>query len=351
MAGLFRKSYTVPIPDDAERLTVKGVASARFKQRKKTITAPLTTDGTRVRITSPFYYGRVHGKTVRLFKDEVASRQRLAELVRNAERGQTDLADPCDGQRRRPLAEHVDEWEAAMRNDGAGSKHVRQFSSCMRRIVEGCKFVVIADLSASRVQQFLADLREDRQTVATIDPAKQFYTRAELAALLHVKPCAVTSLIKRHRLPGEGQGKRRRFPKSTAEALCETRNRGASIRTSNLYLAAAKAFCNWLVQDRRALENPLEHLSGGNVEMDRRRDRRILDEMELRQLLAEAAASTVTYRGMAGPDREALYLVACVTGFRAGELAALCPKDFALEGDTPEVTLSGVYTKNQKPAT
>ena len=44
------------------------------------------------------------------------------------------------------------------------------------------------------------------------------------------------------------------------------------------YLDAINGFCRWLVQDRRMLESPVDHLAGGNVRLDRRHDRQILDE-------------------------------------------------------------------------
>src|ERR1041385_3607358 len=85
MSNIFRKSYTLPIPVGAQMVTVKGVPSARFKRKGKTIAAPLTASGDRVRVESPFYYGTVDGKPVRLFTDAVASQQRLAELLRKSE--------------------------------------------------------------------------------------------------------------------------------------------------------------------------------------------------------------------------------------------------------------------------
>ena len=57
--NLFRKSYTLPIPEGAELLTVKGVPSARFKRKGKTTTAPLTEAADRIRVESPFWYGRI----------------------------------------------------------------------------------------------------------------------------------------------------------------------------------------------------------------------------------------------------------------------------------------------------
>ncbi len=349
MSNIFRKSYTLPIPADAELVTIKGAPSARFKHKRRTITVPLTKNGSRVRLCSPCWYGRVGGKVVKLFTDAVASQQKLAELIRDAERNQTGLADPGREQRKRPLDEHVGEWEAAMRNDGAGEKHVRQFVGCVRGTINGCQFTFLADISASRVQQYLADLRQDRHRV-TLDPGKAEYKRNELAAILRVKPSAIPSLVRRHRLQAVGEGKARRYPKATAEALCEMRGRGVSVRTSNLHLAAVKAFCHWLVKERRMAESPLDHLEGGNVKLDRRHDRRILDEAELRMVIDMAQKSAIVFRDLGGRDRAMLYQTACTSGFRASELAATCPKDFNLDSEAPEVRLSGTFTKNGKTA-
>ena len=62
-----------------------------------------------------------------------------------------------------------------------------------------------------------------------------------------------------------------------------------SIKTANLYLDAVKQFANWMVADRRMPDNPFEHLSGGNVKLDRRHDRRTLSLDELRALTQEEA--------------------------------------------------------------
>lgn len=346
---IFRKSYSVEVPPGAERVKVKGIPSARFKRNGKTITAPLVKGrDDRALVQSPSYYGTVDGKAVLLFADAVASRQRLAELRRKVERHESGLADPFEQHRRRPLTEHIDDWRTAMVNEGSTAKHAGQYASSVRRIVAGCKFAFITDISASHVQQFLADFRKD-QPAATLDPSKESYSRAELAHLLGVGKCDVSFLIKRHRLAATGVSRARRYPAATAAALLANRGRGASIRTSNQYLAAMKAFCNWLVKDRRTSSSVLSHLSGGNVELDRRHGRRILDEGELRLVMGEAGKSGRTFRDMTGVDREMLYLTACGTGFRAGELAALCPRDFMLDG-SPVVTLDGEYTKNGKAA-
>jgi integrase len=142
----------------------------------------------------------------------------------------------------------------------------------------------------------------------------------------------------------------RRFPQEPAEALHAQRTRGRSIKTSNLYLDAVKAFCNWLVQSRREADNPLSHLSGGNVKLDRRHDRRTLSADELRGVIRSDRASERSFPRLSGADRAMLYSVARATGFRASELASLAPAAFALEGSPPTTTLAADGAKNGRTA-
>jgi hypothetical protein len=111
-----------------------------------------------------------------------------------------------------------------------------------------------------------------------------------------------------------------------------------------------KGFTAWLVQDRRTADNPLSHLYGGNVKLDRRHDRRALSLVELRATLNTAAGSNVLFRGLSGRDRHVLYLTACATGFRAEELACLRPESFALDAEPPVAVLGAAETKNRKGA-
>jgi integrase len=93
-------------------------------------------------------------------------------------------------------------------------------------------------------------------------------------------------------------------------------------------------------------ENPLDHLSGGSVKLDRRHDRQTLAEDLLRSVIAAARHSGRPFRGLSGPDRSLLYCVACASGFRAEELASLCPPAFDLDATPPTVTLAATDAKN-----
>lgn len=356
MASLRKIPFTKPLPPNAEIFTKKGKRYARWidgKNRQRE--AELTADGQRIRGASRKWYGSYTDadgieRCVPLAADKTAAQQMLAALVKKAELGKAGIVDPFEQQRRRPLLEHLTDWEASLRASGATAKHVRQTAAAARRVFAACGFVFPADVSASRVQRVLAALKAERPPLPPLQPGKDSYTKAELADAAGIEPHSVGPLVKRWGLAAVGNGKARRFPRATVEALRSQRQRGRSAKTLNLYLDAVKSFCRWLVQDRRSADNPLAHLSGENVRRDRRHDRRPLTADELHAVLSAAGSSTRTFRTLTGIDRRALYLTAATTGFRAAELASLTPSAFALDGEPATVTLAAANAKNGRDA-
>lgn len=143
----------------------------------------------------------------------------LAELVRKAEMKKANITDPFEAHRKRPLADHLGEWEPALKAEDNTPRHVRQTVSAVRRALQGCRFVFLADVQASRVQEYLAGLRRPGRVVPPLATDKQQFTKAEVAAALGIKPRCVTSLVQRHGLAATGNGKARRFPVETVEFL------------------------------------------------------------------------------------------------------------------------------------
>ncbi len=359
MASLFRPTYTVPLPEGAEVVTRqhrgKPRRCVRLVEDGKPAFYPLTAKGERYRVPAAKWYGQyadANGalQRVPLSENKTVAQQMLNDLVRKAELGKVGITDPYEDHRKRPLAEHLEAWESDLLAGGATAKHVKQTVACARRVIDGCGFVFPGDVSPSRVQGFLAGLRERGRHAGQLDPTKESYKRRELAAALGLNPASIPTLVRRHRLAASGRGKARRYPRATAEALAAMRSRGRSVKTSNLHLDAVKAFCNWMVRDRRVAENPLDHLSGGNVKLDRRHDRRALPFEEMRAVIQAARQSALPFRGLTGADRAVLYSVACASGFRAEELASLTPRAFDLAGDPPTVTLSAEDAKNGRTA-
>jgi integrase len=136
-------------------------------------------------------------------------------------------------------------------------------------------------------------------------------------------------------------------PSAVQGAVAAIREEGLSLQTCNDTLRAIKQFSRWLWRDGRAREDVLVHLTGYNVALDRRHDRRALTDGELARLIA-AAESGPAVIGMAGPERAMLYRVAVGTGFRANELRSLTPESFDVDADPPTVTVQAAYSKHRR---
>jgi excisionase family DNA binding protein len=358
MARVFRQQYTRPIPEGAERVTVKGkkgkqVEAVRFKGADgKPVVAPVTTKGKNAgkycRVASPTWYGWVDGQAVPLCANKAASEIMLGEKLKKAAHAEAGMADPFQAHRKRPLAEHLADYRREVEARGGSPRYVEMVGSRLAALLDGCGFRLTADLSASRVLDWLAGLRSTAAAPAELPEGKAWFTPREAAALLGVQVKSVGVAVRRGRLEAAGKGKARRFPRATVEALLARPDQGASVETTNQYLRHLKGFCNWLVKDRRTGDNPLAHLTPGNSQVDRRHDRRELTADELRRLLEVTRASTRAFRGLTGEDRFHRYATACGTGFRALGLAGLTPERFELDGEPPVVTLAARKNKSKK---
>jgi integrase len=212
----------------------------------------------------------------------------------------------------KPLAGHLDDWKAALLAKGNSDRHAELVVSRARKAFSACRFKFHGDISASKLQKYLGDLRDDLKDA-------------------------------------KGNVKR-----------------GISAQTFNFYQQACKQFCRWMLKDGRAWMNPLEHLSALNVRTDRRHDRRALSTDELRWLLdvTENGSTKVTPDGtwkmiapvtdrfrMTAKDRVMLYRLAVETGLRAAELRSLTRSSFVLDGEEPSVTIAAAYAKNRREDT
>lgn len=166
-------------------------------------------------------------KRTPLPKDKTVAQAMLSEIVRKVELEKAGHADPFEGHAKRPLSEHVEAFEASLRNKDVQDRHTREVTAKVRWIVSICEFKLLANLAPEPVQQCLADLRSS----------------------------------------------------------------GRGIQTSNRYLRAIKQFSRWLIRDRRLPTDPLVHISMLNVRVDRRHDRRALSDEEFAYLVTAAEAS------------------------------------------------------------
>jgi excisionase family DNA binding protein len=304
------------------------------------------------------YYGRVPGKRepVPLCANKAASETMLYDMIGRSGLKARGIDTSHEEHGRRPLLDHLDDYRSAMEAKGDDPRHVEETCRLVRRFLGAVKAPLPGDLDLSVAQTWLAELRDDKGV--STDPGEPDrpaveglpagYSVSRVAELLGVKPDSVSPLLKRRHLPAAGNGKARRLPRQTVEALLADRTRGCSPETVNHYVRAVRSFLRWLVKNRRLSRNPLDGLEVVRADADRRRLRRELTVEELGRLLAAARASREAFRGLDGEARFHLYALAAGTGFRAGGLDSLTPECFGLEGRFPVVVLPVRGDKSKK---
>lgn len=253
-----------------------------------TTTDPTT--GQKIRQKSPTWWIRYYtpdGKRhkVKGYRDKKATETKAAELERRGIRQDAGLVDPAEEHAKKPLKDHADDFGRQLSAKGNTREYIALVAYRLTAVLEGCRFVKIADIQPSAVVEFLGTLRAE----------------------------------------------------------------GKSTKTANDYLAAVKGFTRFLWRDKRCVLDPLagmQSLPGGDADL--RHARRDFSHDELDRLLSAARESRKPIRKLPGPDRYALYLTACATGYRASELAKMTPESFNLDGDTPTARAQASCTKNRK---
>jgi integrase len=202
--------------------------------------------------------------------------------IRNGEVSVRDADLPR--QERRPIAEHVDAFEAMLQAKRSTPKHIHMNTLFIREIARLAAAETAAESTAESV------------TAASL--ALQAPRRAK---------------------DGEGEV-------------------SMSARTFNGYLRGVISLTRWLLNDKLVREDAVAGLSMLDQELDRSRIHRPLTPDEAAALI-EAAESGSVVMGMSGSDRALLYAVVLVTGLRKSEAGSLSPKSFALESDPPSLTI------------
>ena len=207
-------------------------------------------------------------RTIPLFRDKTASQQRAAQLQKEIELERAGVVDKYKQHRKRPLEEHLQDFQQALLAKGNTAKYADQTIQRVKSVFVGCRFVYWNDISASKVQRYIAILR-DNDTI--------------------------------------------------------------SASTSNHYLQRVKQFSKWMVLDGRVDQSPVEHLQPINSSSDKRHQRRAIEPDELRRLLEVTRVAKRRY-GMDGRERALLYKLAVETGLRANELRSLKKSSFDFDG-------------------
>ncbi len=183
----------------------------------------------------------------------------------------------------RGLRDHLADFRQSILDRGKTNGHAKTTCQRIEAILDGCGFVFHSDISASVIERYLADRRSG----------------------------------------------------------------GLGIKSTNHYLSAFKAFVRWLVQNRRAGDDPISHMKPLNAAVDVRRDRRSLSRAEFSRLVQVTGTQPTLY-GLSGRDRQMLYLTAAYTGLRAGELGSLTERSLDFSTDPATVTVIAGDSKHRK---
>ncbi len=216
-----------------------------------------------------------------LVANKEAAKAMLAKLEIQVDRQKAGLTDRFEEWRKVPLSNHLEDWKRSLESQGVADGGSLTTKRAQGLLGEG-KAVFLGDIVPSRLME------------------------------------ALERLAKREDL---------------------------SLQTQNFYLGSIKQFARWLESDGRIEANPLRHLKGKNVALDRRHDRRAFSQEEAAWLL-QATRKAQTRAGLTGEDRFWLYRVALATGLRAGELGSLKREAF----DDGFVILRAKQTKNRREA-
>jgi integrase len=307
---------------------------------------------------SPMWWGRyrdAEGNRHQIPLDEkkTTARNMLEEKTRDSRLRALDIKppepapDPFAEHQARALLEHLTDFAGHLRAKGDTPEHIDKTVSRITTLFAGCRFVLPPDLDSVKVGDWLCNLRSSQGPAALPDDVEEF-TQREAALILGLAPHAVGRAVARLTLPATGNGKARRYPRATVQALAEHQARGASPETVNHYVRAVRAFCRWMTKKQRLPWNPLDSLPLVNTATDRRHDRRELSAVELTRLLSATRSGKRVFRKLTGEDRFMLYATACGTGFRADGLASLTPEAFDLGGEAPVVVLAARRNKSRK---
>ena len=227
-------------------------------------------------------------RTKRGFTDKGLTEQLAKQIDNDVRKRRSGLVDPLEDelatQRRRPIAEHLADFETHLRTKSSTSKHVNQTLSRLHRLTEVCGIKTVVDLNKSRVEKGMRTIRDDDDL---------------------------------------------------------------GNRTFNHYVQGIDSFCRWLVANQRLAANPLAGLVRLNTQVDVRHKRRALSMAEVVQLVQSARNSGKAVQGYTGEQRARCYLLSFMTGLRRKEMASLTAGSFALDADLPTVTVEAACSKHR----
>ena len=101
---------------------------------------------------TPEWHGKLrdaagHWKRVKLCTGKTASQQMLAKLATDAKMATLGMVDAFEEHRKKALAEHLEDYRRGLEAKGNVAGHVQHTHSRVKAVLDGCRFVLVADLA------------------------------------------------------------------------------------------------------------------------------------------------------------------------------------------------------------
>lgn len=239
----------------------------------------------------PWYIGITdeNGKrrTLKGFADKAKSEQFAAKIEHEMDLRRRGLIDPeldrAAERRKVPIEQHAKAYERSLANNSP--RYIKLVIGRVLRIIAGCGFETMADVSEEAINDFLQKLAKEE---------------------------------------------------------------GIGHRTNNHYRQAFYSFCQWSVRTKRIAANPVAGLERLNNEVDVRHPRRALTSNEVARLIESARKSGKKIQCFDGETRARIYQISVMTGLRRNEIASLTPRSFSLDSDPPTVTVEAAFSKHRR---
>lgn len=230
----------------------------------------ITKRGTKYVVNYKDENGRLTRKTVS--PDKTVADQMMAQIVRDVERRKCGLSNTFTDAAKQPIAELVEEYRLSLEAKEDTPDHVKRTIQKITDILEG----------------------------------KGMRNPKPIRRIAELTPTAVNAWLTNKR-------------------------KTVGYATSNRYLTAIKGFSKWLWETDKTPNHRLVSLKPLNEELDEKHPRRSLKDKDFQRFLSLVKESREVFQGLNGITRWRLYLVASLTGLRAGELLGLTVKQFDFE--------------------
>ena len=217
----------------------------------------------------------------RLSEQLAAKLEEEVRLVRAGLQREPNLLEPSKAD----IEGYLGDYGASLATRGVTKKHIQLALSRIRKVVAGCGFRAIRDISPEAVEGYLGERRS-------------------------------------------------------------TEDLGS--RTFNHYVQTMDSFCRWLVVKRHLRTNPLLGMARLNAEADVRHKRRALSTDELSRVIQGARKSEKTVENYGGEMRARCYLFSYFTGLRRREMGSLTQDNFDLAHDPPILRLEAACSKHRR---